>query len=314
MHVEFVRKERSGATLSLAKTTLTLGTSLVGVQSAVQLVTACKEILTKYPQFHPQSVVAFLHTPHVSRETHTVTKKFTEQVVTASAVASMLTEIPSATLAGRTKVHEYVSTYRLNGYKVYDPRGKTAKECSMTIVRTYVPADMYVTVLAPLESVFGVPLKIASFTEMLVATILQAPHPIQDFIVLDMDRTTTERTRVVRGECSTVDTLAAGMALCVDTVCSTAELTPESLKTSLPLLQKKALEEIVAKRLTQGVSAACSKFAAVLQLDRAHTAVPLLLLVPEEYRVCAELLAAELPFATVLPPGDMPAMASMVGL
>jgi hypothetical protein len=64
VYVEFVRKERSGTVLSLAKTTLATGTSLVGVQSAVQLVTACKELLAKYPQFHPQSVVAFLHSPH----------------------------------------------------------------------------------------------------------------------------------------------------------------------------------------------------------------------------------------------------------
>jgi hypothetical protein len=314
VHVEFVKKERSGAILSLAKTTLASGTSLTGVQSAVQLVTACKEMLSKYPQFHPQSVLAFLHAPYTSRESHMVTKKFTEQVVTAAAVASMVDEKPMQKDATRTQVHEYVSKYTLNGYKVYDPRGKKAKECAVTVVRTYVPTDVYTTVLAPLESVFGVPLRVASFTEMLTAIILQAPHPIQDVCVLDIGAESLEYTRVVRGECAAVDTLPLGIALCKKEVCETAEMLSEELATSLPLLAKKTLEEGITKRLTQGIVTASRKIATELELKAAHVTVPLLLIVPESDRVFAELLAAQLPFATVLPAGDMPAMAGMVGL
>jgi hypothetical protein len=316
--VEFIRKEAAGNIVSLAKTTLgvQLGTA-TEIPNTTVLLSEAKELLTKYPQLHPQSVVVFLHSPHCSRTSETVTKKFTEQVIANATVTALVSSISKPDTKGMTLVHEYVSRYTVNGYRVHDPRQKQGTELGVTVVHTSVPTTLYTALLTPLQAVFQVPLIATSFVEMLIALLAADTSAASDFCIVDLTESHIELTSVrglVPAPTVHIDTGATAL---LTTIQKTSEMSREDVERSIPLLASKTLEEQLAKRLSQGVRAAGATLSASITNGMQDThpfPVPILILCPEQYAHLVDLVLIDVPFATRIHTGDMPHMAGVVGL
>jgi hypothetical protein len=314
--VEFVKKERGGECVSLAHTRLATSSALTGIQSAVGVITAVKEMLTKYPQFHPQSVIVFLHTPYTTRTEHTIRKKCAEQTVSAAMISLMLKEIPAANERAGTLVHEYISRYTINGYRIFDPRNKKANEITLTSVRTFVPNEVYTLLIAPLQSVFGVPLTAASFTEMLSALLLRDGTTPPDFRIVDIGAATAEVSRIARASLQGSQTSNLGVEALYAHLVDSTEMTRADIATALPLMRAHSAEEAIAKRLAQGLASTAKMYIDTIEPMGTPSGppVPTILILPTEEAALAACIAEQVPFTTVLPPGDMPKMASVVGL
>jgi hypothetical protein len=138
-----------------------------------------------------------------------------------------------------------------------------------------------------------------------------------DFALLDIGETESEFTRVSSGQTAASVIVPRGMSALYTTIRETTEMKQEEVVNALPLLASKTLEDQVARRLMQGIVSA----ARMVQEDIVKKAlgdvqpvVPVLGSVPAVDAACGQLLFNAMPFAAVLPPGDMPKMASMVGL
>jgi hypothetical protein len=316
--VEFVVKEKNGALRSVAKTYLVGSSSRVAF--AVLIVSACKEMLEQYPQFKPQSVLVLLHAPFTTRTSDVVTKQFTvEQTITAATVKSLVDEASPIHDSG-VLVHSYVPIYRLNGYRIYYPVGKRATEVSLHVVRTYITDDVYRTMLAPLQTVFGAPLRAANFVEGLTMMLTEDSSTPLAYAICDVAQTYTEVARVEDGEYATSVRAPVGIASLMQTVADTSGLSLEEVSRSLPLHALGTLEEKQSTRLAQGIAKAAEQLrVAVLaaQDSAAVVPVPYMFVFPTESNAlldaCIQTYTGDF-FASSLPSGDTAHIAHVLGL
>lgn len=314
--VEFVTTVRTGEVRSLARASLPGTEAAGGILSAVRIVTAAKELRTQYPQFSPQSVIVFLHTPHTTRVSTTVSETFTQQVITQQRITKLLEGIPKPADEGQVLVHQYVASYRVNGYRVRNPLKKEATELVCTVAQTFVSKELYETVLAPLEAAFGVPLRAANFAEVLANVVLEDSGLPNDFRVCDVAYDATEVSYVQKSAYDRAVAVPVGVHMLLESVRATSEMSLEEIQTSLPLLKVGTLEETLAKRLAQGVSVAADLLST--KIDATDTVskrvLPMLVVFPPEQVALGELILKHLRFAVAVPHGDMPSMARVVGL
>lgn len=314
--VEFVEVHAHGEWKTLTRLSVPLSHTIGNVAHAVRIVTEVKSLLSRMPQYQPRSVLVFLHTPLTQRVQHAVKEAVSGGVVTQEQLTALREHAPKDARPNEVMVHEYVAEYRVNNYRVHQALRKQGKEVSVTLVRTYVSKDLYTALLAPLEAVFAAPLHAVSFTEAFVRMIVDDTHAPRDFRLCDVAADHIEVTTVLDGQVVENGIETFGVRAAREVVAQMSNMSLADVATSLPLLAKNALDQARAEQLAQGIVMAADKIAALVNRsgEKIHRTLPVLISFPEADASFGEIVATKMPYTRLTPAGDMPHMASVLGL